>query len=113
VEQNGPESCELSPNSSFIMVRVPIRVEGQSQRSEATFHYGIGSFAGRETALTLGAGLMTILRFRIPRELFRARERLSVEIMGGSPAAAKKIIWVKRWEISWQGKTPALEPMTE
>jgi hypothetical protein len=113
VEENGPQTCELSPNSSFALVRIPIYVEGEGQRSEATFHYSIGSFSGRETPLPLQAGFPTILRFRIPLELFRPRERLSVEIHADSPAGTEKVLWSKRWEVIWQGKTPALEPMTD
>ena len=92
-------------------MRVPIRVEGEGQRSEATFSYSIGSFAGRETPLPLRAGFPTILRFRIPLELFRSRERLSVEILASSLAGTGKVLWAKRWGAVWQGKTPALEPM--
>ena len=66
VEENGSESCELSTNSSFVLVRIPIRIEGEGQRSDATFHYSLGSFSGRETTIALRAGLTTILRFRIP-----------------------------------------------
>jgi hypothetical protein len=94
-------------------VRIPIRIEGEGERSEATFHYGIGSFEGRETALALRPGLTTILRFRIPLELFRPGEHLSVEIVGGGFLGTETVLWAKRWEAVWQGKTPALKPMTE
>lgn len=95
------------------MVRVPIRIEGQGQRSEAIFHYSIGSFLGRETALSLQTGFETVLRFRIPLELFRSREHLIVTILASSPAGEERTLWLKRWEAAWQGKTPSLEPMAE
>ena len=36
VEQHGSESCELSTNSSFVRVRVPVRIEGEGASGEAT-----------------------------------------------------------------------------
>jgi len=95
------------------LVTVPIRVDGEDQRSAATFLYSVGSFRGRETTLALRTGLTSTLRFRIPLELFRGRERLSVEIHAGSPGGTERLLWAKRWEVAWQGKSPALEPMAE
>ena len=114
VEQNGSESCELSTNSSFVLVRVPLRVLGEGTRSEAAaFHYSIGPFCGRDTPLALQEGLQTTLRFRVPLELFRARERFSVEVLAGSAVSPWKVLWTKRWEALWQGETPALEPIAD
>jgi hypothetical protein len=113
VEESGSESCELSPNSSFVRVRVPIRIEGDGERGEATFHYSIGSFYGRETKLALGAGFHTLLRFRIPQELFRPRERFAVEVLTSSARGPQKVLWAKRWEVAWRGKAPSLEPIAD
>ena len=113
VEQHGSESCELSTNSSFVCVRVPIRIEGEGGRGAATFHYSIGSFAGRDTTLALLEGLQTTLRFRIPLELFRARERFAVEVLDGGAFSPEKILWAKRWIVAWQGKAPALAPLAD
>lgn len=113
MEENGSESCELSPNSSFVCVRVPIRIVGEDRSGQATFHYSIGSFAGRDTPLPLRAGCQTTLRFRIPQELFRPRERLAVEILASSSGGPQKVLWAKRWEVAWQGKAPSLEPMAD
>ena len=113
VEENGPESCELSPNSSFVLLRIPIRVEGEGQSTEVSFQYSIGSFSGRETTLPLRTGFQTILRFRIPLELFRPREHLIVKILAGTPAGEESVLLVRRWEATWQGKAPSLQPMTE
>ena len=111
VEENGSERCDLAPNSSFVCVRVPIRIEGEI--GAATFHYSIGSFAGRDTTLALLEGLQTTLRFRIPLELFRARERFAVEVLAGNARGPQKVLWAKRWEVAWQGKAPTLEPIAE
>ena len=78
-------------------MRIPILVEGEGQRSDATFHYSIGSFSGRETPLPLRAGLTTILRFRIPLELFRPREHLIVKVLARAPAGEERVLWAKRW----------------
>ena len=32
VQENGPESCELSTNSSFVLVCIPVRVVGEGER---------------------------------------------------------------------------------
>ena len=113
VEQNGSEACELSSGSSFVSVRVPIRVEGEGERSEALFHYSVGAFCGRNTALPLRAGLETTLRFRIPKEFFRLGELFSVEILAQGPAGTWTVIWEKRWKVAWPGKAPALEPVAD
>ncbi len=112
VEENGSETCEVSPNSSFVVVRVPVRIVGDGEKAEATSQYTISSFSGRETTLSLRAGLQTTLRFRVPLELFQARERLTLEVRSGSAAGAE-ILWVKRYSVVWQGKTPSLEPVAE
>jgi hypothetical protein len=105
--------CEVLPNTSFVLVRVPIRVVGDGAPGEATFRYGIGSFAGRNSPLALRADLQTTLRFRIPLELFRARERLIVEVLAGGSAGRQMALWAGRWEVVWQGKTPSLRPLAE
>jgi hypothetical protein len=94
-------------------VRVPVRIVGEDRSGEATFHYSIGTFAGRETELALEVGGHTTLRFRIPLELFRARERFAVEVLAKSSAGPQKVLWAKRWEVAWRGKTPALEPIAD
>ena len=84
IEENGSESCELSTNSSFVLVRVPVRIVGESQKRETTVHYSIGSFYARGSMLPLAADGHTTLRFRIPLELFRPREPFRVEFLAGS-----------------------------
>ncbi len=113
VKENGSETCELSPNSSFVIVRIPVRIEGEGEKTEATFQYSISSFSGRETTLSLRAGLQTTLRFRVPLELFQTRERLTLEVRSGSVAHPGKVLWAKRYSVVWQGKAPSLEPLAE
>ncbi|HZK14335.1 MAG TPA: hypothetical protein VFC55_07435, partial [Desulfobaccales bacterium] len=84
------------------------RIEGEGKRGEATADYRIGTFCGRSTMLTLQAGLHTILRFRIPQELFRDREQLSVEILAGASAGPQTVLWTKHWEVAWRGEAPSL-----
>jgi len=94
-------------------VRIPVRFEGETEKTEATVHYSIGAFWGRDTPLALGAGEHSILRFRIPLELFRARERFAVEVLARRAPGAEKVVWAKRWTVVWQGKAPSLEPLAE
>jgi hypothetical protein len=86
---------------------------GEGEKGEATFHYSIGSFAGRDTELAPEVGGHTTLRFRIPQELFRPRERFVVEVLTSSSADPQKVLWAKRWEVAWRGKAPSLEPMAD
>jgi hypothetical protein len=113
VEQNGSEKCELSPNSSFVRIRVPLRAVGEGQRREAIFRYSIGSFTGGETKLLLETGFETSLGFRIPQELFRPRERLILEVLLESTKGPRMVLWNKRYEVGWRGKVPSLEPVAD
>ncbi|MHB8868388.1 MAG: hypothetical protein ACYC6T_09535 [Thermoleophilia bacterium] len=95
------------------MVRVPIRIESEGEEGEVNADYRIGGFHGRGTTLTLQHGLHTMLRFRIPQELFRDRERFSVEIRAGVSLGPQTVLWRKRWEVGWQGEVPSLEPVAD
>jgi hypothetical protein len=113
IELNGSETCELSPSTSFVQVSVPIRIVGEGAKGEATYHYSIGAFLGRDTTLALRAELQTTLRFRIPLELFRSRERFAVEVRADSSTGSEQVLWTERWEVTWLGKIPSLEPMAD
>ena len=56
LEQDGPESCQRAVNSSFVMITVPVRVVGDGDKAEVSYHWRVGSFAGRDTPLTLEKG---------------------------------------------------------
>jgi len=116
VEGSGVATCKVSPNTSFIAVKIPLRSSSESPGGQVQYRYAVGSFRGRETGVSLAPGRETVLRFRVPRELFRPRERLSVEIFEMDAAGAKRTLWSNRWEITWEGETPslqALEPVAE
>jgi len=113
VEQNGSERCELSPNSSFVRIRVPLRAVGEGQRGEASFRYSIGPFTGKEIKLLLEAGFHTSLGFRIPQELFRPREHLILEVLSEGSPGPRKVLWSKRYEVGWRGNAPHLEPVAD
>ena len=86
---------------------------GEGPKTEATSRFQIGSFTGRDTAITLQADLDTILRFRIPEELFRDRERFTVEIRTTASPGSEAVLWTKRWEVAWHGTSPSLEPVAD
>ena len=109
VEQNGSERCELSPNSSFVRVRVPLRAAGEGQRLEATFGFSIGSFTGGEIKLLLEPGFETSLGFRIPQELFRVGEHLILEVLSEGTKGPRMVLWSKSYQVGWRGKEPSLE----
>ena len=110
VQQNGSERCELSPNSNFVRIRVPLRASGEGQKGEATFRFSIGSFTGGEIKLLLAAGFERSLGFRIPQELFRPGEHLILEVLSRGNPSPRKVLWSKRYEVGWRGKEPYLEP---
>lgn len=110
IEENGPQSCDLSPNSNFVSVRIPIKVHGEGPPTEGVFRYSIGPFQGRDVPLTLENGLETELRFRIPLELFTKRERLTVEVRSQVKGG---LSWSKRYSADWEGRSPSLEATAE
>ena len=113
VEQNGSELCELSVNGSFVVVQVPVMVVGETPESGGGLRFSIGSFQGRETKLLTGTGAQAKLTFRIPKELFRPRERLSLQVIARDEAGQEKILWAKRYDAGWRGKAPSVEPMAD
>lgn len=113
IEQNGSESAELSQDGSFVIVKVPVRVVAQAQEQQAAYRYHIGSFLGRETRLLVRPGAVATLAFRIPKELFRPRERLSLTVSTTGDDASEKILWAKRYELNWVGTVPRMEPIAD
>ena len=113
IEQHGSETCELLPTSRFILVRVPLRVTGEGQMQEANSRYRIDSFLGREAKLLLRGRQETTITFRIPEELFRPREWLTLEVYVKSKEGEEKILWAKRYEVGRRGLAPRLQPIVE
>ena len=79
-----------------------------ARKARLLFRYTIGSFSGRDTLLPLGSGLQTILRFRIPLELFLPGERLAVEVLTGGSAGPPQVLWAKHWEVGLGRSGPTL-----
>lgn len=113
IDQNGAESTEVSGNGSFVLVQVPITILGETPKDGIGFRFSIGSFQGRETQLLIRNGAQSRLNFRIPKELFRPRERLRLEMVVRDDAGSETILWAKRYEAGWLGSVPHLEPMTD
>jgi hypothetical protein len=113
VEQNGAETCELSPNSNFVRIQVPLGVLGEGPEGKATFHYDLGAFSSREIPVTMEPDRRIDLRFRLPKELFRSRERLILEVFQLDHEGAKNVLWSTRYEVGWRGEDPYLEPVAD
>ena len=54
-----------------------------------------------------------MLTFRIPRELFREREHLTVEVLSIHDRVGTETLWTKRYELRWARDMPVLEPLPE
>jgi len=113
VEQNGSETCKIAANGSFILVRVPVRAMGDHTNAKVLSRYHIGGFQGRETAWPTAGGYDTVLTLRIPRELFRGREHLIVEVLQIDDGGGTETLWTKRYELRWETDTPVLESLPE
>ena len=110
--ENGAESSQLSSDGSFVIIQVPVTVLGEAPKDGASSRFTLGSFLGREIKLRIGTGAQATLAFRIPKELFRPRERLSLVVFVIEDGA-EKILWAKRYETSWLGSAPHLEALTD
>jgi hypothetical protein len=113
IDQHGSESAEVAANGSFVVVQVPVVVGGEAPEGRVGLRFHIGSFQGRETQLLIGTGAQTKLTFRIPKELFRPRERLGLEVVARDEAGAEDILWARRYDAGWQGHDPFLEPLAD
>ena len=113
LEQDGEDRCELSPNSNFVTVHLPLRVLGEGLRREAVFHYDLGPFSSREIPVTMEPDRGMDLRFRLPKELFRSVEHLVLEVFSPDHTGAKNVMWSARYEVGWRGEAPCLEPVAE
>jgi hypothetical protein len=110
--ENGAESSQLSSDGNFVIVQVPVTVLGEAPKDGASSRFTLGSFLGREIKLRIGTGAQATLTFRIPKELFRPRERLSLTVFA-IEHGTEKIFWAKRYETSWLGSAPHLEPIID
>ena len=113
VEKDGEESIQLARHGGFVLVRVPVRIPEQAPKEVLTYRYRIGSFLGRETRVLKQPDGRAHIALRIPSELFRPRERLSVAIVVSGDNHCEKVIWSKRYEAGWKDELPLLEPVSE
>lgn len=113
IQQYGSESAEVSTNGGFVMVHVPVQLVGEAPKGGTTLRYSIGSFVGRETKLLARTGTQANLTFRIPKELLRARQHLKLEVLAGDDEGVQSVLWTKRYEASWTGSTPHVEPIVD
>lgn len=110
IEQYGPEACSTPPNSSFVLVDVPLHVVGDGVRGEAEYRYRIGTFLGRMVDWPMEQSEQLVIRLRIPAEKFRPGEDLSLEVMDKRSGT---VLWKKGWKAAWQGNAPAVESAEE
>ena len=113
VELNGPERCELASNGGFVLVRVPVRAMGELEKAGAIVRYQVGGFLGREAVWPLGSAYEGMLTFRIPRELFRDRERLTLEVLRTDDPAGPETLWARRYELHWTNGAPRMESLPD
>jgi len=113
IEENGPETCRVSNDKGFVLVRVPVRVIGEDGTARVTSRYSIGGFVGRETALPVLTPGDVVLTFRVPRELFRERERFTVEVLRTDAQGACSTLWTSKRAVHWAKDTPMLEPLPD
>jgi hypothetical protein len=113
VEQNGAERCELASNGGFVLVRVPVRAMGDLENAKAIVRYQVGGFLGRETLWPLGSAYEGTLTFRIPLELFRERERLTLEVLRADDPAGPETLWTRRYELHWVNGAPRAESVPD
>lgn len=113
IEENGPETCKVSSDKGFVLVRVPVRVLGEVDGAGVTFRYTLGGFVGRESTWPPRAAGDFDLSFRVPRELFRERERFTVEVLRRDERGACTILWTRRREVHWAKEIPMLEPLPD
>jgi hypothetical protein len=113
IEQSGSESAEISANGSFVIVHVPVQLVGEVPGGGVTARYSVGSFVGLESKLLTRTGPQANIAFRIPKELFRARQHLKMEVLARDDEGSERVLWTKRYEAGWTGSTPHVEPVVD
>ena len=113
VEQSGPATCKAATNSGFVLVRVPVRVLGPLENVTAISRYQIGGMVGREVTWSPRGGQETTLTFRIPLELFRDRQHLTLEVLRLDQSTGRETLWARRYELHWASGAPEVEPIPD
>lgn len=112
IEQNGPESAELSSDGSFVIVRVPVEISGDPPSGKMRLRYTLGAFMGREADIFVRSP-QDKLTVRIPKEIFRSRDRLSIQVFVLGETGRENSLWNARYEAGWLGSVPRLEPVAD
>ena len=86
---------------------------GDLEKAKAIVRYQVGGFLGRETVWPLGEAYEGTLAFRIPRELFRDRERLTLEVLRADGPAGPETLWARRYDLRWVNGAPRMEPVPD
>lgn len=91
---------------------MPLRL-GSVPEGVAVLHYDLGGFSSRDIPVVVGPGRHVDLRFRLPKERFRPRERLILEVSCPTREGGKNVLWTKRYEVGWSGADPYLGQTTD
>ena len=112
IEPKGSESAELSSDGSFVMIRIPVWISGEHPVGATRLRYTVGSFMGRESDVP-ARSLQTQLTIRVPKEIFRSRSRLTVEVFSFNKEGRENILWSAHYEAGWSGNVPHLQPVAD
>lgn len=100
----------MPPNSSFVLVDVPLRAVDDGPGGQAEYHYRMGTFLGRAVPWSLEQNPELTIRLRIPAEKFRPEEEILLEVIDKE---SRTLLWKKSWKAAWRGDAPTLESADE
>ena len=112
IQQDGSELVRLSVDGGFVVVGVPVVISMDAVERGAILRYSIGTFLGREVPLPTKHARAN-LSLRIPRELFRSGERLTVQVLCRNGRNPDSTIWNRTYEAAWLGSAPHVEPTSD
>ena len=112
IESNGSETCMLVGGGGFVRVHVPVGVVGEVEKARVVSRYVVGAFVGRETAWSPRNEHEDRLTFRIPRELFREQERLTLQLLRTENLGGDETLWTRRYMLHWVNGEPGVEPIS-
>lgn len=110
IEEYGPVTCSVPPNSSFVLVDVPLRAVGDGPGGEAEYRYRMGTFLGRAVPWSLEQNPELTIRLRIPAEKFRPAEDILLEVID---KGSRAVLFKKSWKAAWRGDAPTVESTDE
>ena len=108
IQEDGDESCQLSSDGGFVIVRIPVTTPGEpGEKVTGILRYSVGSFVGREKRWPFEEGMGTNLQFRIPVEAFRSGEPVTLTVIVPDKAGFG-LLWARRYEAGWRARRPLL-----